>query len=43
MQVKFICPTWGMDVNNAVSVISQINQAGYDGVEIGFPLKENQK
>ena len=43
MKVKFICPTWGMDITNVSSVISQIKEAGYDGVEIGFLLKENQK
>ena len=41
--MKFICPAWGMDLSNTNSVIFKIMNGGYDGVEIGFPLKENEK
>ncbi len=42
--LKFVCPTWGMDTGNPPAVISRIREAGYDGVEIGFPFRdyENQ-
>lgn len=43
MEIKWICPVWGMDLSNTSAVISQVTAAGYDGLEIGFPVKENEK
>ncbi len=43
MNVKFICTTWGMDISDSHAIVEKIKKAGYDGIEIGFPLIDYKK
>ncbi|MDP4263806.1 MAG: TIM barrel protein [Bacteroidota bacterium] len=43
MRLKFIGTIWGMDISDSLSVINKIKDAGYDGVEIGFPVRDYDK
>lgn len=43
MPTRFICTVWGMDITDSHSVIAKIKNAGYDGIEIGFPVRDYEK
>ncbi len=50
MEIKFICPIWGMvpdyieSINGSIpAVLTKIKAAGYDGVEMAIPLNQQQK
>lgn len=38
MKVQFFCPMWGMAQLNLKEMLLKIKNAGYDGIEFGFPL-----
>jgi len=37
MQIKFLCPYWGMEGTPAREFIEKVVEAGYDGVEVNAP------
>lgn len=43
MKLKFFCPLWGSDSLEFDQFCLKAKEAGYDGVELSFPLKEDKK
>jgi sugar phosphate isomerase/epimerase len=43
MKLLFFCPRWGQEHLPWDFFLSKVKQAGYDGVEAGLPLDENEK
>jgi sugar phosphate isomerase/epimerase len=43
MNIQFFCPMWGLAHLNIGDMFLRIKNAGYDGIEFGFPLNSNLK
>lgn len=43
MRVLFFCPLWGCEKQSFKDFARNVKEAGYDGVEMGFPNDQNQK
>lgn len=43
MKLKFFCPLWGFDSQEFNRFCHKAKEAGYDGVELSFPLEEEKK
>jgi sugar phosphate isomerase/epimerase len=43
MNIRFFCPMWGLAGTNIAEMLQKIKDAGYDGIEFGFPLNDSQK
>ena len=43
MELKFICPTWGMESLTLEEKLKKIKHAGYDGVEMGAPINNLER
>lgn len=43
MKVLFFCPMWGSENRSFKDFARNVKEAGYDGVEMGFPNDQNQK
>jgi sugar phosphate isomerase/epimerase len=43
MKVLFFCPMWGSENQSFKDFVRNVKEAGYDGVEMGFPNNPNQK
>lgn len=43
MKIQFFCPMWGLAHMNIKEMLHKIKNAGYDGIEFGFPLNSNLK
>lgn len=43
MEIKFFCPLWGNEHLPFESFLHNVKEAGYDGVEMSFPLEPNEK
>jgi sugar phosphate isomerase/epimerase len=43
MNIEFYCPLWGSDQISFDDFISNVSAAGYDGVEMPFPIEEPEE
>jgi sugar phosphate isomerase/epimerase len=43
MKIYFFCPRWGSESLSWDAFCEKVKKAGYDGVETGLPLDENEK
>lgn len=43
MRIKFFCPLWGSENLDTKSFLTKVKEAGYDGVEMSFPMETARK
>ncbi len=43
MKLKFFCPIWGSESMPFEQFLHRVKDAGYDGVEMSFPLEEKER